>query len=90
MQVWQDMQDLQSAYFGYLNLSFGSSILEALGTIWAPFRSLWAPLGLHFGAWEATLGPQGGPEGPRVEFDAILAPTWGPFWDHFGASGTTF
>ena len=32
----------------------------------------------------------GGPEGPRVEFDDILARIWGPFWDHFGAWGLTF
>jgi len=36
------------------------------------------------------LGPQGGPEGPRVEIDTILAPIWGPFWDHVGASGPAF
>ena len=73
------MQDLQSAYFGCPNLSFGSSILEALGTIWAPFRSP-----------EGEFVLPGGPEGPRVEIDDILAPIWVPFGGHFGASGTTF
>ena len=85
MQVWQDLQDLQSAYFWCPNLSFGrsvSSILEASGTIWAP-------LGLHFGAPKASLCSQGGLEGPRVEIDDILAPIWVPFGGNFGASGPT-
>ena len=47
------------------------------------------PFGLRWGS--IRLWPlRGGPEGPRVEFDAILAPIWGPLWHHFGASGLAF
>ena len=53
---------------------------DHLGCVGAPFWSL-----------GGDLGPLvGGPDGPRVEFNAIAAPTWGPFWGHFEASGLAF
>ena len=66
------------------------SFCNNLGSILIRFGLHFGSFWLLLGASEATLGPQGGPEGPRVEFDAIVAPIWGPLWDIFWASGIAF